>query len=500
MAGSGFTQTFAELDAAANRLSRVLRSVGVRPGDHVAICMENHDRYFEIVWGCHYAGAVYTACSSRLTGSELRYIVNDCGAKVFITSKYTGDQAAEIVTDTPDVVVRLMVDGTVPGYDSYEDAVGEHVPEPLDEDRVAGMDMLYSSGTTGRPKGVTREFPGTPLEATPGGVAPLLQILFGAISDSVYLSPAPLYHAAPLRFGMGAQALGATVVAMEHFDAEWYLQLIDQYHVTTTQVVPTMFVRLLKLDPDVCARYDVSSLRYVIHAAAPCPIPIKQQMIEWFGPVLHEYYAGTEGNGFVYCNSEMWLAHAGTVGTPINCVVHICGDDGAELPRGQSGTVYFEGGATFEYHNDAEKTSSSRHPLGWSTLGDVGYLDDDNYLYLTDRKAYMIIAGGVNVYPQEAENVLVTHPKVIDVAVFGVPNDEFGEEVKAVVQPVCMPETVEEAAALATELMAYCRSQLTDIKCPRSVDFRDELPRHPTGKLYKRLLKDEYWKAAGRSI
>ena len=500
MAGSGFTQTFAELDAAANRLSRVLRSVGVRPGDHVAICMENHDRYFEIVWGCHYAGAVYTACSSRLTGSELRYIVNDCGAKVFITSKYNADQAAEIVTDTPDVVARLMVDGTVPGYDSYEDAVGAQVPEPLDEDRVAGMDMLYSSGTTGRPKGVTREFPGTPLEATPGGVAPLLQILFGATSDSVYLSPAPLYHAAPLRFGMGAHALGATVVAMEHFDAEWYLQLIDQHHVTTTQVVPTMFVRLLKLDPEVRARYDVSSLRYVIHAAAPCPIPIKQQMIEWFGPVLHEYYAGTEGNGFVYCNSEMWLAHAGTVGTPINCVVHICGDDGLELPNGRSGTVYFEGGATFEYHNDAEKTSSSRHPLGWSTLGDVGYLDDDNYLYLTDRKAYMIIAGGVNVYPQEAENVLVTHPKVIDVAVFGVPNDEFGEEVKAVVQPVCMPETVEEAAALATELMAYCRSQLTDIKCPRSVDFRDELPRHPTGKLYKRLLKDEYWKAAGRSI
>ena len=383
-----------------------------------------------------------------------------------------------------------MVDGTVPGYDSYEDAVGEHVPEPLDEDRVAGMDMLYSSGTTGRPKGVTREFPGTPLEATPGGVAPLLQILFGAISDSVYLSPAPLYHAAPLRFGMGAQALGATVVAMEHFDAEWYLQLIDQYHVTTTQVVPTMFVRLLKLDPDVCARYDVSSLRYVIHAAAPCPIPIKQQMIEWFGPVLHEYYAGTEGNGFVYCNSEMWLAHAGTVGTPINCVVHICGDDGAELPRGQSGTVYFEGGATFEYHNDAEKTSSSRHPLGWSTLGDVGYLDDDNYLYLTDRKAYMIIAGGVNVYPQEAENVLVTHPKVIDVAVFGVPNDEFGEEVKAVVQPL---DWADATPAFAAELIAFCRAHISHVKCPRSVDFDRELPRHPTGKLYKRLVRDRYW-------
>jgi acyl-CoA synthetase (AMP-forming)/AMP-acid ligase II len=261
-----------------------------------------------------------------------------------------------------------------------------------------------------------------------------------------------------------------------------------------------MFVRLLKLDPAIRGRYDVSSLRCVVHAAAPCPVPIKRQMIDWFGPIIHEYYAGTEGNGLVYCNSEMWLAHPGTVGTPINCKVHICNDDGAELPPGDPGTVYFEGGAAFEYHNDAEKTSSSRHPSGWTTLGDVGYLDDDSYLYLTDRKAYTIISGGVNVYPQEAENLLVTHPKVIDVAVFGVPNDDFGEEVKAVVQPVTMPASEAEAEALAKELMAYCRSQLADVKCPRSVDFREELPRHPTGKLYKRLIKAEYWSAAGRSI
>jgi acyl-CoA synthetase (AMP-forming)/AMP-acid ligase II len=299
---------------------------------------------------------------------------------------------------------------------------------------------------------------------------------------------------------MAAQELGATVVAMEHFDPEQYLALIDRYHVTVTQVVPTMFIRLLKLDPLVRAQYDVSSLRCVIHAAAPCPVIVKKQMIEWFGPVLHEYYAGTEGNGFVYCNSEMWLAHEGTVGTPINCVVHICDDDGEELPRGTAGTVYFEGGATFEYHNDAEKTASSRHPMGWSTLGDVGYLDDDNYLYLTDRKAFMIISGGVNLYPQETENVLVMHPKVVDVAVFGVPNADFGEEVKAVVQPVAMPASSGDAESLAKELMTFCRSQLADVKCPRSIDFREELPRHPTGKLYKRLLKDEYWRAAGRSI
>ena len=500
MAGSGFAQTFAELDAAANRLSRLLRTVGVQPGDHVAICMENHDRYFEVVWGCHYAGAVYTACSSRLTSSELSYVINDSTAKVFITSKYKAEQAAEIVADTPGVAVRLMLDGTVEGYESYESAVASQASEPLDEARVAGMDMLYSSGTTGRPKGVTREFTRSPLETTPGTVAPVLQMLFGATTESVYLSPAPFYHAAPLRFSMAAQSLGATVVAMEHFDAEQYLALIERYRATVSQVVPTMFVRLLKLDPEVRNKYDVSSLRCVIHAAAPCPVPVKKQIIEWFGPVLHEYYAGTEGNGFVYCNSEMWLAHEGTVGTPINCKVHICGDDGEDLPRGESGTVYFEGGAAFEYHNDPEKTSSSRHPLGWTTLGDIGYLDDDNFLYLTDRKAFMIISGGVNLYPQETENVLVMHPKVIDVAVFGVPNDDFGEEVKAVVQPVTMPSTAGEAAALATELMAFCRSQLADVKCPRSIDFREELPRHPTGKLYKRLLKDEYWSAAGRSI
>ena len=501
MGGSGFTQTFAQLDAAANQLSHLLRAAGVEPGDHVAICMENHDRYMEIVWGCHYAGAVYTCTSSRLTSGELSYIINDCAAKVFITSHFKSDQATEVLSSTPNVGLRLMVDGVVEGYDSYESAVIDQPATPLTGDRIAGLDMLYSSGTTGQPKGVSKAFVPQPLETTANGVSPLLSLLFGVTGESVYLSPAPLYHAAPLRFCMAAQQLGATVVAMEHFDPELYLALAQEHKATVSQVVPTMFIRMLKLPADVRTKYDVSSLQCVIHAAAPCPVPVKQQMIEWFGPIIHEYYAGTEGNGFVYCNSLQWLAHPGTVGTPIGCVLHICGDEGEELPQGQSGTVYFEGGAQFEYHNDAEKTKSSRHPTEpWSTLGDVGYLDADNFLYLTDRKAYMIISGGVNIYPQEAENVLVTHPKVIDVAVFGVPNDDFGEEVKAVVQPVTMPASDEESAALSKELIAFCRSQLADVKCPRTIDFREELPRHPTGKLYKRLLKDEYWKAAGRSI
>ena len=387
MASTGEEQTFAGLDAAANRLSQVLYAAGLRPGDHVAICIENHPRYFEVLWGCHYAGLVYTACSSRLTSSELCYILNDCAARVFITSRYKADRAAEIVADTLSVELRLMLDGAIDGYESYEAAVAGQPAVPLAV-RIAGADMLYSSGTTGRPKGVTATFEPRSLLETPVSVTGLLGLLFGGSSDSVYLSPAPLYHAAPLRFSMSVHALGGTVIVMEHFDPEEYLALIERHRANISQVVPTMFVRLVKLPAEVRARYDVNSMKCIIHAAAPCPIPVKKAIIEWFGPIVHEYYAGTEGNGFVYCNSEMWLAHEGTVGTAIACTVHICGDDGEELARYESGAVFFEGGAEFEYHNDAEKTAGSRHPKGWSTLGDVGYLDDDDFLYLTDRKAY----------------------------------------------------------------------------------------------------------------
>jgi acyl-CoA synthetase (AMP-forming)/AMP-acid ligase II len=497
VAETGWTQTFAELDAAANRLSRLFRAAGLQPGDHVALCLENHPRFLEIMWGCEYAGLIYTAASSRLTTEELVYILNDCGARAFVTSAYKAEQAAELLGQTPAVELRLMLDTTIDGYDGYEAGVAEQSPEPL-EGRIAGTDMLYSSGTTGRPKGVLPSFDAVPIEERGYPLVTLLRSLLGVDETSVYLSPAPLYHAAPLRFCKSALMIGATVVVMEKFDAERYLEFIERYRATHSQVVPTMFVRMLKLPDETRSKYDVSSLQAVIHAAAPCPVPVKKQMIEWWGPVLHEYYAGTENNGFIYCNSEMWLAHEGTVGTPINCVLHIVGEDGEEVPTGESGTIYFESAATFEYHNDPEKTASSRHPKGWSTLGDIGYLDEDNFLYLTDRKAYMIITGGVNVYPQEAENVLTMHPAVYDVAVFGVPNDEFGEEVKAVVQPREMPADDEAVAKLAGELIAYCRQHLADVKCPRSVDFRPELPRHPTGKLYKRLLKDEYAGAAGK--
>lgn len=497
---TGEITTYRQLHEAAVRLSNVLRDAGLNAGDHIAICMENHPRYLEVVWGCHYAGLIYTACSSRLTRAELSYIINDCQAKAFITSKYKSDQALEIADDIPRVTLRLMLDGTVNGYDSFEDAVAAASTTPL-PNMVDGTDMLYSSGTTGMPKGVFRPLPGTSIGEA-GGVVTLAAFLFAFDESTVYLSPAPMYHAAPLRFNLAVHMLGGTTVVMDHFDPEEYLKAVQRYTITASQVVPTMFIRMLKLPADVRSKYDVSSLKCVIHAAAPCPVETKKAMIEWWGPIIHEYYAGTEGNGFVYCNSEQWLAHPGTVGQAILGTVHILDDEGNEVAQSESGTVYFEGGGEFSYHNDAEKTKSSRDPKGrgWSTLGDVGYLDADNFLFLTDRKAFMIISGGVNIYPQESENILVNHPKVIDVAVFGVPNDDFGEEVKAVVQPVSMPNSDDEATALEKELIAYCRSHLADIKCPRSVDFRPELPRHPTGKLYKRLLKDEYWKAAGRTI
>jgi acyl-CoA synthetase (AMP-forming)/AMP-acid ligase II len=490
MGGTGLAVTYKELDDRSNQLAQLLFDRGLRPGDAIAICMENHPRYFEATWAAQRSGLYYTAASSRLTNEELEYIVNDCGAKALITSKYKADDVAAL--DIPNVHTRLMLDGTIDGFESYEDAAAQYPAEPIAEERE-GTDMLYSSGTTGRPKGI--RVPLNP-DAKPGdaptGVEALAKMLWKATNESTYLSPAPLYHSAPLRFTMAMQRIGGTVVVMEHFDPIEMLRLIERYKVTHLQVVPTMFVRLLKVPEDERKQFDLSSLQAVIHAAAPCPVPVKQQMIEWWGPVIYEYYAGTEGNGFVHCDAEQWLAHPGTVGRPILGALHICDEDGTEQPTGESGTIYFESGSTFEYHNDKEKTKSSRHPEHdtWSTLGDVGYVDEDGFLYLTDRKAFMIISGGVNIYPQEAENLLVTHPKVMDVAVFGVPNADFGEEVKAVVQPMDMDTAGPE---LEKELIAFCREHLADVKCPRSIDFRPELPRHPTGKLYKRLLKDEYW-------
>jgi long-chain acyl-CoA synthetase len=495
MAGSGRVVTYRQLDEGSNRCAQLFRSLGLTTGDSIALCMENHPRFFEITWAAQRSGLYYTPISSRLTPAEMEYIIGDCGARVFITSAYKRDAAAELSDRICGVRTRLMIDGTIPGYASYEEAVAAQPAVPV-PDELEGQDMLYSSGTTGRPKGV--KFPLTNQPAgTPPALLQLMKFLYNSDADTVYLSPAPLYHAAPLRFCMSVHRIGGTAMVMEKFDPVEYLHLIERYRVTHSQLVPTMFVRMLKLPEAERRRYDLSSLRVAVHAAAPCPIQVKEQMIEWWGPVLHEYYAGTEGNGFTAITSAEWLQHRGSVGRALLGEIHIVDDEGNELPAGEVGTIYFAGGARFEYHNDPAKTAGSRNAQGWSTLGDIGYLDADGYLYLTDRKANMIISGGVNIYPQEAENLLITHPKVADVAVFGVPNPDLGEEVKAVVQPVDMADTGPE---LERELIAFCQQALAKFKCPRSIDFEAELPRHPTGKLYKRLLKDRYWQGHATRI
>ena len=495
MAATGEVVTYGQLDERSNRLAHLFRDAGLERGDQIALMMENRPEFFEVLWAAQRAGLYYTAISSRLTAAETAYILNDCNAKVFVTTDTKRDVAVELIPETPGVQVRLMIGGTAEGYESYEDRVTAYPTTKID-DESPGTDMLYSSGTTGRPKGVKIALPDGPVDA-PSPVLVLGQMLYGFDADCIYLSPAPLYHSAPLRFTMAVQRIGGTVIVMEHFDPVEFLRLVGEHEVTHTQVVPTMFVRMLKLDKAERESFDVSTLRTVIHAAAPCPIPVKEQMIEWWGPIIHEYYAGTEGNGFCAITSEEWLEHKGSVGKPLIGELHITDEEGKELPPGEAGTIYFGGGGEFEYHNDPEKTASSRNEQGFSTLGDIGFVDEEGYLYLTDRKAFMIISGGVNIYPQEAENALTMHPKVLDVAVFGVPNPDFGEEVKAVVQPVDMADAGPE---LARELIDFCRSQLADVKCPRSVDFLEELPRHPTGKLYKRLLRDKYWEGRATKL
>ncbi|GAA3215700.1 acyl-CoA synthetase [Actinocorallia longicatena] len=493
MAESGERISFRELDEASNRLAQVFYGAGLRPGDHIAFMLENRWEFLAVAWAAQRSGLYYTAVSTRLTFDEAGYIVENCEAKAFVASAAVRDVAREIAATNDALVVRLMLDEAVAGFDSYEETVAAAPAVPLEE-QIEGMDMLYSSGTTGRPKGVKPPLPQTPW-GTPGILSQLLEMLFQPNDSSVYLSPAPLYHAAPLRYSMCFQRAGATVVVFEKFDAEQVLTAIQEHRVTHSQWVPTMFIRLLKLPAEVRASYDVSSMLHAVHAAAPCPVPVKKQMIEWWGPILHEYYAGTEGNCFVYTDSASWLANEGTVGRPILGEIHVLGPDGEELPTGEVGTLYFGNGPEFSYHGDPGKTASAQDPggRGWTTLGDVGYVNENGFLFLTDRLSHMIISGGVNIYPQEAENLLAVHPKVADVAVFGVPDPEMGEQVKAVVQPADPADAGEE---LAAELIAYCRENLAHYKCPRTVDFRDELPRHPTGKLLKRVLRDEYAKEA----
>ncbi len=494
-ARTGEVLTFAELDARSNQLAQLLQAEGLRRGDHLAVFLENHLRYFEVAWAALRSGLYLTTVNRYLTAPEAGYIVDDCGAQVLVSSRAVHEAAAEIPGRAPGCRRFLVVDGPPEGaaerFESYEAALANHSPEPLAEEPL-GEFMLYSSGTTGRPKGITRPLPDRPVSQ---GLAlnPVLKGLFRVEADSVYLSPAPLYHSAPISFCTSTQSLGGTVVVMERFDAREALRALERYAVTHSQWVPTMFSRMLKLPEEERTSFDLSAHEVAVHAAAPCPRKVKEQMFEWWGPILHEYYGGTELNGLTYVGPRDWLAHPGTVGRAVMGTLRICDEQGEELPAGEAGIVYFERDkAPFAYHKDPEKTRGAQHPKhpAWTALGDVGYVDEEGFLYLTDRASFMIISGGVNIYPQEIENELITHPMVEDVAVVGVPHADLGEEVKAVVQPVAGAPGDE---ALAEELMAYAREHLAAYKCPRSVDFERELPRLPTGKLYKRLLKDRYW-------
>ena len=498
MASTGATLTFAEYEARSNRVAHLFRDLGLQRGDHVAILMENNPRMLEVEGAAERTGLYYTCINSYLAAGEAAYVVNDCEAQVVVSSAAKRDIAVELPALCPDVRRWLIVDGTAPGWDAYEDVVATYPETPIADEQL-GIAMLYSSGTTGQPKGIMRPLPEQP-PSQPLALVEGLRAMWRFHEEMVYLSPAPLYHSAPQASVAAALRLGATSVIMERFDPEQWLQLVERYRVTHCQMVPTMFSRLLKLPDDVRHKYDVSSLECIIHAAAPCPVPVKQAMIDWLGPIIVEYYAATEGNGFTYCTSPEWLEHPGTVGRALAGELLILDEDEQPCPVGTPGTVWFRGMTNFEYFKAPDKTADSRRHEAEgvrSTVGDVGYVDEDGFLYLTDRKTYMIISGGVNIYPQETENLLITHPKVMDAAVIGVPNDDLGEEVKAVVQP--MPG-IEPGPAFERELIAFCREHLAHYKCPRSVDFEAELPRLPTGKLYKRLLRDRYWAGHGTSI
>jgi len=492
MGRTGERITYRELNERSVALARLLTERGVQPGDTIAIMAENHPRYMEVYWAAIRSGLYLTAISRHLSPEEAAYLVNDSGARVLITTTAMAPCAREMLGHIHRCPLRLMMDGEEAGFEPYEDAIDGRSVLPLDR-QPRGELLLYSSGTTGRPKGIQRPLSGKEIDDPSFvGLGALERGLLGMDEHSVYLCPAPLYHAAALGWSAGVHEIGGTLVVMERFDAAELLELIAREQVTHTQVVPTMLVRLLKLPEASRRAHDLSTLRAVVHAAAPCPVEVKRAVIDWLGPIVVEYYAGTEGNGLTFITSEEWLAHPGSVGRPVIGTPHICDEAGLELEVGGRGLVYFaRETAPFEYRGDAEKTASSRHPRHptWTTLGDIGYLDEEGYLYLTDRRAFTIISGGVNIYPAEIESCMVMHPAVADVAVFGLPDEEMGEYVVAVVQPMAGTTAIPE---LAEELRAYVRSHLAGLKVPRRVEFRAELPRLPTGKLVKGRLRNEY--------
>ena len=495
MAGSGRVLSYGELVALSRQIAALLWSRGLRPGDCVALLMENTEQFLPIAWAAQRTGLRYVGLSTRLQPAEIAYILGDSGADALFTSPAWLGPAAAATALTP---VRHRFT-TGPAADGFESLTLTLTPAPAPAAgpdgagnqpvECEGVDLLYSSGTTSRPKGVVAALPLAPL-GTPPGVATLLRSRWGLDEHTVYLSPAPLYHAAPLRFCMTVLRAGGTVVVMERFDAQAALELIERHGVTHTQLVPTMLIRMLKLPPAERDRHDLRTLKVVVHAAAPMPVPAKRDLIDWLGPIVHEFYSATENYLFTALDTQEWTAHPGSVGRPLSGTPHILDEAGNELPPGRIGTIWAQGGLAFEYLNDPERTARSRNAHGWTTVGDLGHLDEDGYLYLSDRRADLILCGGVNVYPQEAENVLLGHPDVADACVFGIPHDELGEVVHAVVQP--RAGAAADPGRLADELMEYCRQRLARYKCPRRIDLSADLPRTATGKMIRRELRERY--------
>lgn len=486
MCDTGEEVSFGVLEARANQGAHLLRARGLGVGDHVAILMENRREFIELCFAADRAGVYYTTISTHLAESEIAFVLEDCDARLLIVSDSFGDLGRSL--SRSHACDLLVVGDHAAGDADWSQNLAGMSESPI-ADEWQGLDMLYSSGTTGRPKGIKWPLPND----KPGARSMLIDLLselFGYDQDTRYLSPAPLYHAAPLRHSMVTIKMGGTAYIMRRFDAAEALRLIEKHRISHSQWVPTMFVRLLKLPEDIRQRFDLSSMKMAVHAAAPCPPDVKRQMINWWGEIVHEYYAGTENNGFTAITSAEWLAYPGSVGRAKLGVLHICDEHGREIPVGQTGEVYFENGHPFAYHKDPAKTAACTNAQGWTTLGDIGHVDKDGYLYLTDRKSFVIISGGVNIYPQETEDVLLSHPAVLDTAVIGVPNEDFGEEVKAIVQLI---PSVARSDTLAQSLIEFSRQHLSPIKCPRSIDFIDRLPRSATGKLFKRQLRDRYW-------
>lgn len=489
MSGSGVVVGFGDLEERANRLAHYWRAAGLREGDTVAVIMENNEHAHAVMWAARRSGLYYALINTHLTAAEAAYIVDNSGAKAVIGSRAMRAVCEGLAVHLPGGLpgVLMIADDELHGWVSYPECVADQPSTPIPGEREGDL-LQYSSGTTGRPKGIRRDLPGVGPADAANILAPLLDAV-GITGDTVYLSPAPLYHTAPSFWSMSVQSLGGTVVVMEKFDPEAALAAIQRYGVTHGQFVPAMFVRMLKLPETIRRAYDVSTLQRVVHAAAPCPVDIKNRMIQWWGPIIDEYYASSEAVGASFITAEDWLSHPGSVGRPLVGVPHILGENGEVLPPGETGEIYYEGGHLFQYLKDEEKSAAARNARGWVTVGDIGYLDEDGYLYLTDRRHHMIISGGVNIYPQEAEDLLITHPKVLDAAVFGIPDHDMGQSVKGVVQTVDPTDGTDE---FAVELLDWLRNRLAHYKCPRSISFEEQLPRTDTGKLYKQQLVVKY--------